>query len=138
MQYSSNPLYPANLKWSRNGKILFMNTDIKLDHEYDHEIEKAITARMAGNEAMARVCARRAVGIILGEYLIHRGYTILPTSAIDRLLIFISLPNVGKQSQEIASHFLLKVDPDFNFPEAIDLISDARWLRESVLLENTD
>ena len=70
-------------------------------------------------------------------YLIRRGYKNLPTSAIERLFIFISMPNVGKQYQEIANHFLLKVNPDYNFPEGIDLISDAKWLRECLLLENT-
>ena len=67
MQYSSNPLYPADLRWSSNGKIFTVNPEMKLNSEVDHEIERAIAARMAGNEGMARVCARRAVGIILGD-----------------------------------------------------------------------
>jgi hypothetical protein len=137
MQYSSNPLYPANLLRSRNGKISFMNPEAKWKSEYDHEIKKATSARIAGNEGMARVCARRAAGIIIGEYLIRLGYTNLTNSTIDRLSIFITIPAVDKQYQDIANHFLLKVNPDHNVPEAVDLISDAKWLGTNLLLENT-
>jgi hypothetical protein len=138
MQYSSNPLYPANLKRSRNGKIFFMKPEAKWKWEYDNEIEQAISARKAGNEGMARVCARRAAGIILSEYLIRRGYTNLTNSAIDRLSIFTSIPDVDEHLQDIANHFLLKVNPDYNLPDGVDLISDAKWLGTNLLLENTD
>jgi len=124
--------------WSRNGKIFFMNQLLKWKWEYGHEIEQAISARKAGNEGMARVCARRAAGIIIGEYLIRRGFTKLTNSTIDRLSIFISLPDVEKQYQDIANHFLLKVNPDYDLPEAVDLISDAKWLATNLLLENSD
>jgi len=138
MQYSSNPLYPANLMWSRNGKIFIMNQAIKWKREYGHEIEQAISARKAGNEGMARVCARRAAGIIIGEYLTRCGYSNLTNSAIDRLSIFISIPDVDKHYQDIAHHFLLKVNPDNNLPDVVDLISDAKWLGTNLLMENSD
>jgi hypothetical protein len=124
--------------WSRNGKIFFMDPNVIWKQEYDNEIEHAISARKAGNEGMARVCARRAIGIILGEYLTHQGYTNISNSTIDRLSIFISLPELDKHTQEIAKHFLLKVNPDYKLPEGLDLINDAKWLRLNLMLEHTD
>jgi hypothetical protein len=130
-----SPLYPPSLLWSRNGKISFMDPEAKWKWEYDSEIDHAISARRAGNEGMARVCARRAAGIILGEYLIRQGYTNISNSTIDRLSIFISIPDVDQHHQDIANHFLLKVNPDYKLPETVDLISDAEWLRMNLLLE---
>ena len=37
------------------------------------EFERAASARRKGNEGQARVCARRAAGIAIREYLIRRG-----------------------------------------------------------------
>jgi hypothetical protein len=104
--------------------------------EYTKEIEHAFSALQAGNAGKARVCARRAAGIIIGEYLNRRGYPYPRDSAYGCLAIFISLPGVGKDYQDIANHFLLIVDRDHKLPEDIDLISDAQRLAENLLLEN--
>ncbi len=86
---------------------------------------------------MARVCARRAVGIIIGEYLIRRGYSNLTHSAYERISIFNSLPDINQQCKEIASHFLLKVNADHKLPLYADLISEAMWLEKSLLNDFT-
>ncbi|OGO12856.1 MAG: hypothetical protein A2Y53_07340 [Chloroflexi bacterium RBG_16_47_49] len=104
--------------------------------EYVNEIQHAISAREKSNEGMARVCARRAAGIIIGEYLSRRGHTNLSGSTFDRLSIFVSLPEVEDQYRDIASHFLMKVNPDHNLPVDADLIRDAQWLAKNLLLEN--
>ena len=104
--------------------------------EYTHEIEHAFSARNAGNEGMARVSARRAAGIIIREYLSRKGLTSQNNSAYKCLSVFISLPDVDNYYQDIANHFLLKVGTDHTFPEDIDLINDAQWLAENLLLEN--
>ena len=87
---------------------------------------------------MARVCARRAAGIVIGEYLIRRGYKRLTTSAYDRLKLFISLPDVDEQSKVITSHFLIKVSLNRSLPDQIDLIREAGWLKNTLLLDNTN
>ena len=87
---------------------------------------------------MARVCARRAAGIVIGEYLLRRGYKRLTISAYDRLKLLISLPEVDEQSKVITSHFLLKVTHDRSLPDQIDLISEAGWLKNTLLLDNTN
>lgn len=105
--------------------------------EYQKEIEHAIKARSIGNEGMARVCARRAVGIIIGEYLIRHGHTNLTHSAYDRISFFNDLPEVNQHCKEIASHFLLKVNTDHKLPLEADLITEALWLEKTLLNEFT-
>ena len=106
--------------------------------EYQKEIEHAISARKAGNEGMARVCARRAAGIIIGEYLCRQGYTNLSHSSFERISIFVSLPGMDDYNRDIANHFLLKVNADRNLPIDADLINDTQWLVKNLLLESID
>jgi hypothetical protein len=115
-----------------------MNPQAEWKRDYDNEIQHAISSRMNGNEGMARVCARRAAGIIIGEYLLHQGYKNLNNSTFDRLSIFISLPDVDDQYRDITKHFLFKVNSDHNLPIDVDLIDDVKWLATSLLVENTD
>jgi hypothetical protein len=103
--------------------------------EYKKEVEHAIIARLNGNEGMARVCARRAAGIVIGEYLKRLGYSNLTHSSFDRLSLFDSFPDVNENYKEVASHFLIKVNPDHKFPLDADLISDVIWLEKSLLSE---
>lgn len=104
--------------------------------EYKREIERAILARSDGNEGMARVCARRAAGIILGEYLTQLGYSNLSNSVYNRLSLFNNLPEVDEKYKEIANHFLIKVNRDHNLPMKVDLISDVIWLKENLIKDN--
>ena len=106
--------------------------------EYKQEMERAILARSDGNEGMARVCARRAAGIIIGEYLIRLGYSSMGNSAYDRLSLFNGLPNVEGKYKEIAKHFLIKVNQDRNLPVKVDLINDAIWLKENLMNQDND
>lgn len=115
-----------------------MVTEINWKLEYQREIEHATAVREAGNEGMARVCARRAAGIIIGEYLRRNGYTNISTSIFDQLSFFISLPGIESQCQDIASHLLMKVNSDHSLPNDVDLISDAHWLAENLLFERSD
>ncbi len=112
-----------------------MDFALSWKEEYQKEIEHAVQARSNGNEGMARVCARRAAGIIIGEYLIRKGFTNLTHSAYDRITKFSDLPDVNQYCKEIAGHFLLKVNPDHELPLNADLIDEAIWL-ERTLLDN--
>jgi hypothetical protein len=106
--------------------------------EYKTEIEHAVQARLGGNEGMARVCARRAAGIVIGEYLHRHGYLHLTTSAYDRLTLFSSLPEIDQLNKQIADHLLTKVDHDRKLPLDIDLVSEVMWLKKSLLNGNTN
>ena len=104
--------------------------------EYKQEIEHALMARSTKNEGMARVCARRAAGIVIGEYLIRQGFSGLKNSAYDRLTLFARLEEVDERCKEVAGHFLLKVGQDHRLGENIDLIQDIIWLKGKLLPNN--
>jgi hypothetical protein len=100
----------------------------KWKEEFDNEISHGIIAREKGNEGMARVCARRAVGILISEFFYNHGYEKQSTSAYDQLSRFTTLPEVDEQVKTICNHFLLKVDNNHNLPDNVDLIVEAQWL----------
>jgi hypothetical protein len=102
--------------------------------QYMAELKHAESARRDGNEGKARVCARRAAGILIGEYLRMHGLNITETSAYERLKILQSLPGVSKEVQSVLSHFLIRINPDKNLPENVDLIADTYWLERTLLV----
>ncbi len=106
--------------------------------DYDKEIRHAISARTQGNEGMARVCARRAAGIVIAEYLSRRGYKNINPSAFARLKLFNTLPDIDERVRIVASHFILKVSYNRNLPGNIDLINEAMWMKKTLLLDNTN
>jgi hypothetical protein len=112
-----------------------MNLHSDWKTEYNKEINQAIRARRVGKEGMARVCARRAAGIIIGEYLTRHGYTNLTNSAIQRLTLFSQLPEVDQRFTTIAHHCLVKVNHKHEFPIDSDLISEVIWLEKSLLID---
>jgi len=104
-------------------------------HRFQTEIELAKNARAAGNEGRARVCARRAAGIVVGEYLERRKINFPNPSAYDRLKFLASLPETSPAVREASTRLLLRVSEDFALPEEVDLITEALWLAKE-LLEN--
>lgn len=102
-------------------------------HKVQDELEQARLARQKGNEGMARVCARRAAGIIIGEYLHRRGLSDPGPSAYDRLAALQSLPDVDEHCKTVSNHFLIRVNSDHKLPLDVDLISEAEWLAHELL-----
>jgi hypothetical protein len=112
-----------------------MATDMHWKNQFDLEIARSERARAEGNEGMARVCARRAAGIVAGEYLQRRGKPLSTPSAYDRLRYLSDLPGASPQVVTAASHLLTRVTLDFTLPVEADLIADARSLRQELLAE---
>ena len=110
-----------------------MNVNSNWGTLFQREIDQAKNARAAGNEGMARVCARRAAGIVVGEYLQRRGISTLKPSAYDRLQYLISVPDISDEIRQAASHLVTRVTPDHILPIDVDLISEALWLKERLL-----
>jgi hypothetical protein len=110
-----------------------VNSQNTWQQEYQAEIEHAELARLNGNEGMARVCARRAAGVIIGEYLSRHGHSKLTHSAYDRITLFNRLPEVDQELKDITQHFLLKVNKYYEFANDLDLIKDARILKKALL-----
>ncbi|HSF82836.1 MAG TPA: hypothetical protein VLA49_16500 [Anaerolineales bacterium] len=100
---------------------------------YLEEIKRAENARREGNEGMARVCARRAAGIIIGEYFHRQGMPELDPSAYNRLRRLRELHGIDARIRQIAQHFLLRITPEQTLPVEADLIADAHWLADELI-----
>ena len=95
---------------------------------YLHEVVLAQAARAAGNEGKARVCARHAAGILIGEYLQRQGLTAPSPSAHARLRFLAVLPDLPPAVQELSDRLLMRVDEDFTLPAGVDLLADVQHL----------
>jgi hypothetical protein len=100
------------------------------------ELAQATAARESGKEGLARVCARRAAGVIIGEYFKRQEIPSPGPSAYDRLHLLLDLTNVSKRAHEISEHLVKRVNEDFTLPIKADLIEEARSLAEELLGES--
>jgi hypothetical protein len=101
------------------------------------EFDKAEYSRSQGYEGRARVCARRAAGIAIRDYL-RRNQLVSPEVSlnVNELLSYLIKQSIDlPEIQLIASHLMARVDEEFQLPPDIDLLADARWLVNK--LENT-
>lgn len=112
-----------------------MNSQDRWKLSFQKEIQKAINARYLNNEGMARVCARRAAGIIIGEYFHRQGIADQDQSAYNRLQKLQNLPNTDEQVHIVAGYFLTRITPDHELPIEVDLLAEACWLSEKLLGE---
>ena len=101
--------------------------------QYEIELKNALAARKAGNEGKARVCARRAAGIIVGEHFSRQGIQLTDRSAYDRIKYLLSMENITDEVRETAQHFLIRVTPEQKLPIQADLIADAKWMETTLL-----
>ena len=97
------------------------------------EFEKAEQARARGNEGQARVCARRAAGIAIREYLTRRGIRPPSVSAYDLLNLLKEDPGLSPDLKMIADHLTLRVTEEFKLPVDADLVAEARKFCEELL-----
>jgi hypothetical protein len=100
------------------------------------EISQAVIARALGNEGKARVCARRAAGYILDEYIKQKGIQLPNSSALARLKYFGELPELAPQTKSLIDHLLLRVTREHDLPVDADLISDVRELAKQLMANN--
>ena len=105
--------------------------------QIDEEFEKAEQARARGNEGQARVCARRAAGIVARKYLIRQGIRPPSPSAYDLLNLLKSDPHLSPDLRSIAEHLTLRVTEEFKLPVNADLVAEARIFCDE-LLQDTD
>jgi hypothetical protein len=103
--------------------------------EIQAEFEKAEQARARGNEGQARVCARRAAGVAIREYMIRRGIRPPSKSAYDLLNIVRSDPRLSPELRRIAGHLTLRVNEEFRLPVNVDLIAEAKIFCDALLAE---
>jgi len=98
----------------------------------DAELSLAEKSRVEGFEGRARVCARRAVGIAIREYVRQRQIPVASENTYSLLLLLRNLPNISPDIQRAADLFLIRVNEEFQLPPNIDLLFEARWLVEKL------
>jgi len=97
------------------------------------EFDRATQARERGNEGQARVCARRAAGIAIREYLTRQAIRPPSTSAYDLLNLIKENTRLSPDLKQIADHLTLRVTEEFKLPVDVDLIAEARTFCEDLL-----
>ena len=100
------------------------------------EFEKAEQARARGNEGQARVCARRAAGIAIREYLTRRGIRHPSVSAYDLLNLLKDDSSLSPNLKLIVDHLTLRVTEEFKLPVDADLVAEAKIFCQELLSEN--
>ncbi|MEB2332741.1 MAG: hypothetical protein OZ914_00290 [Anaerolineaceae bacterium] len=101
--------------------------------EIAFELEQAEQARAQGNEGRARVCARRAAGVAIREYLLRQGVRPSSSSAMDLLNLIKEDPRLPPKLRPIIEHLTLRVTVEFKLPIQVDLIAEARTLCQTLL-----
>jgi hypothetical protein len=110
-----------------------MAESTKWEMQLNKELRQALEARQNGNEGRARVCARRAAGLVIGEYFRRRNISVRSSSAYDHLGVLQKLPDAPPEAKRLAGHFLQRVDAEYHLPFEIDLIDEAFRLRTILL-----
>lgn len=101
--------------------------------QIEKEFELARLARERGNEGQARVCARRAAGMAVRDYLARSGIHPRSASAYDLLNLLKDDPLLSPDLKRIADHLTLRVTEEFKLPVEADLVAEARTLCEELL-----
>ena len=104
-----------------------------LKTQLSKEFEKAQQARINKNEGQARVCARRAAGIAIREYLTRNGTRVPSMSAYDLLNLLKEDALLPPDLKLVTDHLTVRVTEDFEFPVQADLIAEARVLCDWLL-----
>jgi predicted Rossmann fold nucleotide-binding protein DprA/Smf involved in DNA uptake len=101
--------------------------------KYTEEIDTARSARLQGNEGKSRVCARRAAGIVITEFLTRSGDVPSAESSYDLLRLINAKPGLPAEVYQSASRLLLRVNIEYKLPDDVDLIVETERLREQLL-----
>ena len=104
-----------------------------LQEQLEKEFQLAEQARANGNEGRARVCARRAAGIAIRDYLTRKGTPPPSLSAVDLLNLFKDNLFLSPDLKLIADHLTLRVTEEFKLPVDADLVAEARKLCDELL-----
>jgi hypothetical protein len=99
----------------------------------EKELQMAANARARGNEGQARVCARRAAGVVIREYFLRRNVFGHTSSALDLLQALLELPEIPEEARRAAEYLTLRVNEEFKLPINADLVEEARVLCKSLL-----
>jgi hypothetical protein len=105
---------------------------VELREKIEQELAQGEKARQEGFEGRARVCARRAAGIAIREYLRIKAIPSPGLSAVDLLEALLVVEGISGEMRQAAQRLLMRVDEDYSLPADIDLLADARWLAQEL------
>ena len=94
--------------------------------ELHNEFEMAQTAQNAKNQGRMRVCARRAAGVAIREYLTERGIKHPSVSAYDLLKFLGEMDDTPADLRQASDYLRLRVTEQFTLPIDVDLITEAK------------
>ena len=96
-------------------------------------MKMADRARAEGNEGKARVCARRAAGIVANEYMKRRGVSTPNMTAYERVKLLRGWPDLPAGVDDVIDHMTTRVNENYELPIEADLVAEARWLAQTLL-----
>ena len=94
--------------------------------ELENEFKMAQEALDAKNRGKMRVCARRAAGVSIREYLIQRGIDPPSVSAYDLLKFLDEMDDTPLDLRQASAYLRLRVTEDFRLPVEVDLVAEAK------------
>ena len=105
---------------------------------FAREMKMADKARAEGNEGKARVCARRAAGIVADEYMRRHGVSTPNMTAYERVKLLSAWPDLPEGVDAVVAHLTTRVNEQYELPIDADLVVDAQWLARVLLEEDED
>jgi len=99
---------------------------------YQKELQFAFAARERLNEGQARVCARRAAGIVIREHYRQLGRPINTPSAYDLLKMFMDDESQAPALRQSVAYLTLRVSEEFKLPVNIDLVKEAQFIAQEL------
>ena len=101
--------------------------------ELNKEFAMAEAARTAENMGKMRVCARRAAGIAIREYLTRRGIKPPSLSAYDLLKVLEEMDDTPADLRQASAYLRLRVTEEFRLPVDVDLVAEAKKIGAALL-----
>ena len=114
-------------------RVLYNTRMSDWKNDLNAEFERAAQARIQKNEGQMRVCARRAAGIAIREYLTRQGKRPPSLSAYDLLNLIKADITLSPTLRLIADHLTVRVTEEFKLPVDAALVAEARTLCQTLL-----
>jgi hypothetical protein len=112
--------------------MFILTLDKKQSGLYLVEKQNAIQARREGLEGRARVCTRRASGILAKNLLYNIGIVPDSTNVMDNIQEICKENNLNPDLRKIFLDFTLVVDENHDLPDTVDLLADLDRLEEYI------
>ena len=109
------------------GIILCMRTE-NTRIQVQEELLLAKQSRIEGNEGRARVCARRAAGTAVANFLNQKNDLNEPTTVLQALIAFQNTKELPERVQLALARLVQQVDQQYQLPPGVDLIEEAKLL----------